>query len=303
MSLILHVRGPMKPVVLLSLFGLQNRFLWLRLDRFLVGVFFFSMPDTISVSQFSLWIWREKESREDFNCSPLIHISPTTFISSSSPPLKGAGEYCGQIFFFIIFGRGRGILSWDGAHLWKGWWWRIKGWGREIGVCVCMDEAVCASVCLCVCVCLRICVRLMGRGWVERASNPRGVCDWEGNGELGLGECEVEVEEGEKKEAGGWYRKCRGGRMKRANYCSGAGETHNYAMWGKTSTFFKVCGRELCLQQTAEQSLKAAESGCALIKTVIWNHRTRPVLSLLFKAKRIWPHVNTFLLITGFNAP
>lgn len=35
---------------------------------------------------------------------------------------------------------------------------------------------------------------------MERASKPWGVCDWEGNGELGLGECEVEMEEGEKDE-------------------------------------------------------------------------------------------------------
>lgn len=41
-------------------------------------------------------------------------------------------------------------------------------------------------------------MRLMGGGGLERASNPQGVCDWEGNGELGLWEYEVEVEEGEK---------------------------------------------------------------------------------------------------------
>ena len=31
-----------------------------------------------------------------------------------------------------------------------------------------------------------------------------GVCDWEGNGELGLWEYDVEVEEGGKRRAGGW---------------------------------------------------------------------------------------------------
>lgn len=66
---------------------------------------FFFMPDTISVSRFSLWIWKEKESREDFNCSPLIHICPTTFISSSSPPQQKGLERAVAGFYFIILGR------------------------------------------------------------------------------------------------------------------------------------------------------------------------------------------------------
>lgn len=41
----------------------------------------------------------------------------------------------------------------------------------------------------------RVC--LMGRRREEKASDPEGVRDWEGNGELGLRE-DVEVEEEEK---------------------------------------------------------------------------------------------------------
>lgn len=67
-------------------------------------------------------------------------------------------------------------------------------------VCGRMKLSARLSVCLCV---------SWGEGRQERASNPWGVCDWEGNGELGLREYEVEVEEGE-----GDGKK---GRMKRAN--------------------------------------------------------------------------------------
>lgn len=66
---------------------------------------------------------------------------------------------------------------------------------RQTDCCLC--EWLCFGVW--VCACLRIvCVGLMGGGKLERASSPQGVCDWEGNGELGLWEYEVEVEEGEK---------------------------------------------------------------------------------------------------------
>lgn len=37
-------------------------------------------------------------------------------------------------------------------------------------------------------------------------------------------------------QAGGWYRKCKGGQMKRANECFVAAKTHNYTMNYKEKT-------------------------------------------------------------------
>lgn len=57
-----------------------------------------------------------------------------------------------------------------------------------------MYEAVCASVCKDL-----MCASHGGRT-TRGPRILRGVCDWEGNGELGLREYEVEMEDGEKDE-------------------------------------------------------------------------------------------------------
>ena len=158
MSLILRVRGPTKPRRFFCLYS-AFRTAFSDWDEIDFGVpfffFFFSLPcQTQSLSPpFSLWNRGEKRAEKIFNCSPLIHICPPH--SSARRPLfrEGAGEYGGGVLFYY-FGAQGGILSWDRPHLGKEWWWRIKGWGREIGVCVCMYEAVCAPLCVCVCVCV-----------------------------------------------------------------------------------------------------------------------------------------------------
>ncbi len=54
---------------------------------------------------------------------------------------------------------------------------------------MCVYEAVIPFVCVCVCEWER--ENLVCKD--ERASNPQGACDWEGNGELGLWEYEKDM--------------------------------------------------------------------------------------------------------------
>lgn len=121
------------------------------------------MPDTISVSPVFPLDLKGKESREDFNCSPLIHISPTTFISSSSPPSeKWLESSVARVFFLLLLFWGvGGIFSWDGGTSVKwmvkqdkgmrqrDWCLYVQGWSC-LCLCVCTRAQVFDRICVCV---------------------------------------------------------------------------------------------------------------------------------------------------------
>lgn len=122
---------------------------------------------------FPFWIWNKKGHKVDIivlSCTTTLPHSLSLFFCFSKGSLGGIWLDFVHSIAFQCKGEGRN-LSKDRAHLWQMWRKMINGWGTEIGVCVCMDEAVYISQEVLMCR-----VHFMGRR-EEQASTPGWVCD------------------------------------------------------------------------------------------------------------------------------
>lgn len=185
-----------------------------------------------------------------------------------------------------------------------GWGTSGKGMVKEDKGMRQRDWCLCVHVWSCVfflsfflsCVCLCVYENLMcAQGWLERASNPQGVWDWEGNGELGLWEYEVEMEEGEKD-------MLEDGREKVEEEWKGQ---INAGVQKKTQ-LYNVRKDKYIFQSSWQRALPPANSRkCHSKKQKEALHWSKPLFEIitlnlyfeLFKEKRIWSqHADTLLI-------
>lgn len=199
MSLILRVRGPTKPRRFFCLYS-AFRTAFSDWDEIDFGVPFFFSCQTQSLSPRFPSGSGEKREQRGFLIALLSstsarHIHQLVFPSSE----KGLESTAAGFYFIILGHRGDSLVG--RATSGKGMVMEDKGM-RQGDWCLCVHVWSCVCVCVCVCLWERgsyMCVSWGEDDW-RGPQSLWGVCDWEGNGELGLGEYDVEVEEGEKDE-------------------------------------------------------------------------------------------------------